>query len=659
MTIEKQGKQVRVVLLLLSLLAVFLLGVGTVTALASSTKEQTGSIRLSLTESDLASSVEVSLAAVGTYGSDGYAFSYSGVTLDDLADASKAQKVAEDLEKIVLQLPAAKKASANGAKGSISAGGAALGYGESGKILTVGFDNTGALTFTDLVPGIYLTFQTAGEEDFDLQPSLVPIPYIKTDGTSSYDAVIMGKGSFSGGGVILSKVDEEGHPVEGADFVLEEKVYPEDGQVPAGVPALQDANGTYYWKAFAGEASASMESGTKVTGTLPTNAAGQIAIKDMPLGTYRFRETKAPEGFIMSSEMPEFTITGAGRIVSQNAKYVPLNGKVMEVSATNFQTKVSFNKVDDVGKALEGATLTIKDADGKTISTRDAEGNELLTYVFESKETATVLKRLPVGTYYLSELMPPEGFHVADDLKFEVTDSPEGTVVTMVDHPIQTTPNSLTVKKALYAYVDVGERKAMELYHGAFYVALFSDEKGEHRVTEVEKLTFEGQHSQSATFSNLETGTTYYVFETDEAGNPHTERVPWKNEVGNSYLAVYPNGQSVTVKPGATNELDFENEFLLTPIDGNIVGETEKETPGTLTGETEETEKETKKPKKETEKEKQTEVSGKNEGTTSTSAKNVKTGDETPIGLIVGIAVAAVVVIIVIIVILMKRKKKR
>ena len=303
--------------------------------------------------------------------------------------------------------------------------------------------------------------------------------------------------------------------------------------------------------------------------------------------------------------------------------------------------------------------LTIKDADGKTISTRDAEGNELLTYVFESKETATVLKRLPVGTYYLSELMPPEGFQVADDLKFEVTESPEGTVVTMVDHPIQTTPNSLTVKKALYAYVDVGERKAMELYHGAFYVALFSDEKGEHRVTEVEKLTFEGQHSQSATFSNLETGTTYYVFETDEAGNPHTERVPWKNEVGNSYLAVYPNGQSVTVKPGATNELDFENEFLLTPIDGNIVGETEKETPGTLTGETEETEKETKKPKKETEKEKQTEVSGKNEGTTSTSAKNVKTGDETPIGLIVGIAVAAVVVIIVIIVILMKRKKKR
>ena len=155
MTIEKQGKQVRVVLLLLSLLAVFLLQMGTVTAWASSTNGQTGSIRMSLTEPDMASLVEVSLAAVGTYGSDGYAFSYSGVTLDDLADASKAQKVAEDLEKIVLQLPAAKKASANGAKGSISAGGAALGYGESGIILTVGFDNTGALTFTDLVPGAY------------------------------------------------------------------------------------------------------------------------------------------------------------------------------------------------------------------------------------------------------------------------------------------------------------------------------------------------------------------------------------------------------------------------------------------------------------------------------------------------------------------------
>ena len=75
-------------------------------------------------------------------------------------------------------------------------------------------------------------------------------------------------------------------------------------------------------------------------------------------------------------------------------------------------------------------------------------------------------------------------------------------------------------------------------------------------------LAFEGTVSASVTFSNLETGKTYYVCETDEAGEPLVS-----GEVdGKMFIPAYPDGQTVSIEPDRPHtEFAFKNMFYELP----------------------------------------------------------------------------------------------
>lgn len=171
-------------------------------------------------------------------------------------------------------------------------------------------DPDGSIRFTGLEPALYLILQTGGEEYLEIQSVLIPIPFVDLEGQESYDAVVSPKYVFPGGAVILNKTDAEGKALSGAHFTLEQKVYDESS-------AKED----FSWK--------------RLQADLVTGTGGQIAVTGLPQGEYRFLETKAPDGYILSDRSADFTIELGGRVEEVKGVYTAQAGRVEELTFIN------------------------------------------------------------------------------------------------------------------------------------------------------------------------------------------------------------------------------------------------------------------------------------------------------------------------------------
>ena len=98
-------------------------------------------------------------------------------------------------------------------------------------------------------------------------------------------------------------------------------------------------------------------------------------------------------------------------------------GKVLhEALMTNDYTKVDVSKVDITsGEELPGATLRIVDADGNVVEE------------WVSGDEPHRIEMLAPGWYTLVETMAPEGYLVANDVRFEVLATGEVQTVVMSD----------------------------------------------------------------------------------------------------------------------------------------------------------------------------------------------------------------------------------
>lgn len=480
-----------------------------------------GSIELQLPGQ--AAGVEMTLYTIAEFQNGNYIykpdFADSGLVIDDLNDAAQAQAAANQL---------ASYAAERGMQGN-----------------TGTVDAQGILRFTGLEPALYLAAQTDGESRMEVQAAIVPIPYASASGEGwIYNAVISPKYSFPGGAVIASKVDENGNAVGQARFVLQKKVYTNGTEeIPSGAETGSDEGGTYYWKEF--------------QANLVSSENGQIVITDMPLGTYRFVEVQAPEGFILSTVPSLFTIEGAGSVEETGGVYRIEAGQVAELRIVNRQTSVLINKVDSQGNGVAGAKLVLKDADRNVIL--DENGNA--KYAFTTTTEPTELKQLPPGDYYVCEVEAPDGYHVAEDVKVTISDAPDAVnTVTMVDEREETTNARIHVTKHL---VDIDER-AVAAEDGTFYVALFSDEARTHRVSDVRPLHYVGSSCETVTFENLELNTSYYVGETTAYG----DLLEGGSGDGMNYTPIYPDGYTVRLTPQKQeSELNFNNVFFELPRD--------------------------------------------------------------------------------------------
>ena len=130
-------------------------------------------------------------------------------------------------------------------------------------------------------------------------------------------------------------------------------------------------------------------------------------IKELVAGKkYTLTETKPADGYV-TAESITFTIEDSS--------------KAQKIEMKDDVTKVQISKTDISGKELPGAKLTILDKDGKVVES------------WTSEEKAHYIEMLPIGAYTLREETAPDGYLVAEDVKFTVKDTGEIQKVVMKD----------------------------------------------------------------------------------------------------------------------------------------------------------------------------------------------------------------------------------
>ena len=130
-------------------------------------------------------------------------------------------------------------------------------------------------------------------------------------------------------------------------------------------------------------------------------------IKELVVGRkYTLTETKPADGYV-TAESITFTIEDTA--------------KPQKIEMKDDVTKVEISKTDISGKELPGAKLTILDKDGKTVES------------WTSEEKPHYIEMLPIGEYTLREESAPDGYLIAEDVKFTVEDTGEIQKVVMKD----------------------------------------------------------------------------------------------------------------------------------------------------------------------------------------------------------------------------------
>ena len=152
--------------------------------------------------------------------------------------------------------------------------------------------------------------------------------------------------------------------------------------------------------------------------TVTTNKNGEAVIKDLPLGKYRVKETKAPAGFVLNPDSQEVAFI----YKDQNTPEIE---EKLKFSNERQKVELSVEKQDaETGKVLKGATFGLYNKEA--ISSGDkviVKADTLLQEVTSNeKGKAAFTLDLPLGRYYVKELQAPAGYVSSDEiLEFDAT----------------------------------------------------------------------------------------------------------------------------------------------------------------------------------------------------------------------------------------------
>ena len=156
-------------------------------------------------------------------------------------------------------------------------------------------------------------------------------------------------------------------------------------------------------------------------------------VTELPAGGYTLKEIAAPDGYVIATDI-RFTVDVYGKITVENvdATAVSENGNPLIVMVDD-TTKVKISKRDiTTDKELAGATLQIIDEDGN-----------VATEWVSTDEAHFIEGKLIAGKEYtLRETIAPDGYEIANEIKFTVNADGSVTEVVMYDEltPKTTTP---------------------------------------------------------------------------------------------------------------------------------------------------------------------------------------------------------------------------
>lgn len=156
-----------------------------------------------------------------------------------------------------------------------------------------------------------------------------------------------------------------------------------------------------------------------------TSTTGAHIIQNLPNGTYKLKETKAPAGYKISKELTTFTISDTKRNIA------------IRVENTLY-SKVSIIKIDSKTKvALAGAEFVLYDNSGKKITSWTSTGK------------AHVIQNLPNGTYTLKETKAPAGYKISkESTTFTISDTNRDVTVKVENTALTKLVNIVKIDKS-------------------------------------------------------------------------------------------------------------------------------------------------------------------------------------------------------------------
>lgn len=166
-------------------------------------------------------------------------------------------------------------------------------------------------------------------------------------------------------------------------------------------------------------------------------------IEALKPGNYQLKEIQAPNGYVLSTETINFTVSENGKILF-NEEEKDSTTLIM----TNENTKVYISKQDITTKEeLPGAHLVVKDEEGNIV--KDGE--------WDSTTEPHLIEGLGEGTYTITEITAPDGYTKSEEtitFTIDANGAVSGNTV-MYNTPIPDVPSTLSTQSIIITIVGI------------------------------------------------------------------------------------------------------------------------------------------------------------------------------------------------------------
>ena len=172
-------------------------------------------------------------------------------------------------------------------------------------------------------------------------------------------------------------------------------------------------------------------------------------VTELPAGDYTLKEIAAPDGYVIATDI-KFTVDVYGNVTVENVEATATseNGNPLVVMIDD-TTKVQISKQDiTTGEELPGAKLQVIDRDGNVVE----------EWVSADEAHLVEGKLIAGKEYTLREIIAPDGYEIANEIKFTVNADGSVTEVIMYDEltPKITTPYTGDNHSDFAAYAMLG-----------------------------------------------------------------------------------------------------------------------------------------------------------------------------------------------------------
>ena len=177
-------------------------------------------------------------------------------------------------------------------------------------------------------------------------------------------------------------------------------------------------------------------------------------VTELPAGDYTLKEIAAPDGYVIATDI-KFTVDVYGNVTVENVEATATseNGNPLVVMIDD-TTKVQISKQDiTTGEELPGAKLQVIDRDGNVVE----------EWVSTDEAHFIEGKLIAGKEYTLKETIAPEGYEIANEIKFTVNADGSVTEVIMYDEhtPDLETPPTVIID---IPHTGVSADNSAELY---------------------------------------------------------------------------------------------------------------------------------------------------------------------------------------------------